>query len=151
MDDTFSDVKVDLTVPETDAAGVTEATGTIGDLADTTLAAESDGARSRSTSPAGAPPTRTSSFPSAPRDVAIGIRPAFEDGSVAENARAGFEAIAVDADGKRIALNGLTFAGCAKTRTISGIQDNGAWKYQSVTRDRLITSGTMDIGAGNAR
>ena len=43
------------------------------------------------------------------RDVAIGIRPDFDDGSVDENAKAGFEAIAVNGDGKRIALSGLTY------------------------------------------
>ena len=42
VDDTFSDVKVDLTVPDTDAAGVTDVTGTIGELADTTLPLKAD-------------------------------------------------------------------------------------------------------------
>ena len=34
-------------------------------------------------------------------DAAIGIRPVFDSGQVAENARAGFEVIAVDAEGTR--------------------------------------------------
>ena len=78
----------------------------------------------------------------------IGIRPDFDDGSVAENARAGFEAIAVDGDGKRIALNDLTYSWVREDTTYQWYQDDGNWKYQSVTRDRLITSGKVNIGAG---
>ncbi len=41
IDDTFADVSVNVTVPDTDPTGVTVATGSIGDLPDTTLAAQS--------------------------------------------------------------------------------------------------------------
>ena len=37
VDDSFSETKVDLTVPQTDAAGITTVTGNTGALADTTL------------------------------------------------------------------------------------------------------------------
>ena len=49
--------------------------------------------------------------------------------------------IAVDADGKRIALDGLTYSWVREDTTYQWYQENGAWKYQAVTRDRLITSG----------
>ncbi len=82
------------------------------------------------------------------RDKLIGLRPAFDYGSVAENARAGFEAIAIDGNGKRIALGGLTFSWVREETTYQWYQKDGSWKYQAVTRDRLVTSGKMDIGAG---
>ena len=44
MDDSFSETKVDLTVPDTDAAGVTTVTGNTGALADTTLPLKAIGA-----------------------------------------------------------------------------------------------------------
>src|SRR5205085_8273631 len=81
-------------------------------------------------------------------EALIGIKPLFDYGSVAENTRATFEAIAINADGKRVALHGLTYSWVREETTYQWYQDNGTWKYQAVTRDRLITSGKMDIGAG---
>ncbi len=52
----------------------------------------------------------------------IGIRPQFEGGSVPENARAGFEVIALDAEGKRIALSGLTISWVREDTTYQWFQ-----------------------------
>ena len=80
--------------------------------------------------------------------VAIGIRPDFDGNAVAENARAGFEAIAVDTAGKRVGLSGLTFSWAREDTTYQWFQSNGEWKFQPTTHDRLITSGGLQIGAG---
>jgi uncharacterized protein YfaS (alpha-2-macroglobulin family) len=148
VDDSFSDVSIDLTVPESDAAGITEATGTIGALADTTLPLKAS-VKISIHEPGGRTTDKSVDIALRTRDVAIGILPAFEDGSVAENAPATFEAIAVNGDGKRIALPGLSYTWVREVSTYQWYQDSGSWKYQSVTRDRLITSGTIDIGAGD--
>ena len=148
VDDHFADVDVQMTVPETDALGVSEATGPVGDLADTTLPLKAAVTISIH-EPGGRTTDKSLEIPVRTHDVLIGIRPDFEYGSVAENARAGFEAIAVNGDGKRIALNGLTFSWVREDTTYQWYQDNGSWKYQAVTRDRLITSGQMAIGAGS--
>jgi hypothetical protein len=147
VDDTFSDVDVQMTVPETDATGVTEATGSIGELADTTLPLKASVTISIH-EPGGRTTDKSVEIPVRTHDTLIGIRADFDYGSVAENARAGFEAIAIDADGKRIALNGLTYSWVREDTTYQWYQQEGSWKYQAVTRDRLITSGQMAIGAG---
>ncbi len=147
MDDTFSDVDVQMTVPDTDESGVSEATGSIGDLADTTLPLKASVTISIH-EPGGRTTDKNVDIPVRTHDVLIGIRPEFDGGSVAENTRAGFEAIAVNGDGKRIALNGLTYSWVREDTTYQWYQDQGSWKYQAVTRDRLITSGQVSIGAG---
>ncbi len=147
IDDKFESVDVSLNVPETDASGATEATGSIGDLADTTLPLKASITISIH-EPGGRTTDKNIEIPVRTHDVLIGLRPDFQYGSVAENARAGFEAIAIDADGKRIALNKLTFSWVREDSSYQWYQSEGSWKYQAVTRDRLITSGTVDIGAG---
>jgi hypothetical protein len=148
MDDTFADVNVDLTVPESDAMGVTEAKGTIGDIAQTTLPLKAS-VKISIHEPGGRTTDKAVDIPLRTRDVAIGLLPAFQESSVAEGTPATFEAIAVDGDGKRIALNGVNFTWVREVTNYQWYQDNGSWKYQAVTRDRLITGGSINLGAGN--
>jgi uncharacterized protein YfaS (alpha-2-macroglobulin family) len=146
VDDSFSDVSIDLSVPDTDAAGVTEATAAIGDLAETTLPLKA-AVKVSIHEPGGRTTDKSVEVPVHTRPVAIGIRADFEENSVAENTRANFEVIAVDSDGKRVALNGLTFSWVREITSYQWYQENNEWKYTSVTRDRLITSGQMNIAA----
>ena len=146
IDDTFSDVTVTLAVPTTDETGATEVTGSIGDLAETTLPLKAV-IKVSIHEPGGRTTDKTVEVPVRTHDVAIGMRPDFDDGSVAEQSKAGFELIAVNGDGKRIALSGLTYSWVREVTTYQWYQDSGEWKYQSVTRDRLVTNGTFAIGA----
>jgi len=146
MDDSFSDVIVTLDVSDADASGVTNVTGTIGDIADTTLPLKVS-ARVSIHEPGGRTTDKTVDIPLRTRDAMIGLRPDFDGDSVGENAKAGFEAIALDAAGKRIALNNVTYSWVRVDTTYQWYQDNGQWKYQAITRDRLITSGTMNLSA----
>jgi alpha-2-macroglobulin len=148
MDDSFSDVTVTLNVPNTDDAGITIASATIGDIADTTLPLKVI-AKVSIHEPGGRTTDKTAEIPLRTRDLAIGISADFQDNSVAENARAGFEAIAVDGSGKRIALQHLNYTWVKEVTNYQWFQDSQSqWKYESTTRDRLVTSGTIDIGAG---
>jgi uncharacterized protein YfaS (alpha-2-macroglobulin family) len=147
VDDSFSDVDVQMNVPTTDAGGSTEVTGMIGDLTDTTLPLKAM-VKVSIHEPGGRVTAKTVEIPVRNHDIMIGLRPQFGGGSVAEGARAGFEAVALDSDGKRIALNGVTYSWVREDTSYQWYEDNGGWKYKSVTRDRLITSGTMSIGAG---
>ncbi len=151
VDDTFAETKVSLTVPNTNAAGITTVTGNTGALADTTLPLKAS-VRVSIHEPGGRTTDRSLDIPIRTHDVAIGIRPVFEGGQVAENARAGFEVIALDAEGKRIALSGLTFSWVREDTNYQWFQSNGEWRYQPTTRDRLITSGGLSIaGTASAR
>ncbi len=78
-------------------AGVTDVSGKIGELADTTLPLKAM-VKISIHEPGGRTTDKTVELPVRTRDVLIGIRPDFDGGSVAENARAGFEAIAVDGE-----------------------------------------------------
>lgn len=149
VDDSFSETKISLTVPNTNAAGVTTVTGNTGALAETTLPLKA-AVRISIHEPGGRTTDRSVDIPIRAHDAMIGIRPQFEGGSVPENARAGFEVIAVDAEGKRIALSGLTMSWVREDTNYQWFQSNGEWRYQSSTRDRLITSGGMSIAANAA-
>jgi len=147
VDDDFSETKLDLTVPGTDAAGVTTVTGNTGAIADTTLPLKA-AIRISIHEPGGRVTGTSVEIPIRAHDVAIGIRPLFDGGQVAENARAGFEVIALDGNGKRIALDGATYSWVREVTTYQWFQANGEWRYQPTTRDRLVTSGALGIGAG---
>ena len=148
MDDSFSDVTLTLNVPDTDEAGVTDASVAIGDVAETTLPLKAV-VKVSIHEPGGRTTDKTVEIPLRTRDVLIGISPDFQDNSVSENARAGFSAIAVDGSGKRIALSHLTYSWVREVTTYQWYQEQGQWKYQSATRDHLVASGTLDIGAGS--
>jgi uncharacterized protein YfaS (alpha-2-macroglobulin family) len=147
MDDKFSDVDVQMTVPPTDTAGVTTATGTLNEVADTTLPLR---ARIRVAihEPGGRTTAKTTEIPVRNHEVLIGIRPDFQNGSVAEGQRANFQIVALNADGQRIDVSGVTYSWVREDTSYQWYQDEGNWKYKSVTRDRLVTSGTIKIGAG---
>ncbi len=147
VDDSFSETKVDLAVPTTDAAGISTITGNTGALADTTLPLKAT-VRISIHEPGGRTTDKTVTIPIRTHDAMIGIRPQFDDGQVAENARAGFEVIAVDAEGKRIALDGLTYSWVREDTTYQWFQSNGEWRYQPSTRDRLVSSGGLRVAAG---
>ncbi|HWA92928.1 MAG TPA: alpha-2-macroglobulin [Rhizomicrobium sp.] len=147
VDDTFSDVSITMNVPDSDATGVTTATASIGDLAETTLPLKAM-IKVSIHEPGGRTTSKTVDVPVRTRDVFIGIRPEFDGWSVAENSRAGFQAVALNGEGKRISLGGLTYSWVKEQTTYQWFQEDGTWKYKSVTRDRLITSGTMSLGTG---
>lgn len=147
VDDSFSDLSISLDVPTTDDAGVTTVTGSIGEIADTTLPLKAV-IKVSIHEPGGRTTDKTVTIPVRTRDVAIGISPDFQDQSVNENARAGFQVIAVDGAGRRIALQHLTYSWVREVTTYQWYQDQGQWKYESATRDHLVTSGTLDVAAG---
>jgi uncharacterized protein YfaS (alpha-2-macroglobulin family) len=146
MDDSFSDVSIAMTVPDSDAAGVTEAKAPIGALADTTLPLKAM-IKINIHEPGGRTTSKTIDVPVRTRNVMIGIRPDFQSGAVPENTRASFEAVALDGDGKRITLAGLTYSWVREETTYQWFQEDAKWKYKSVTRDRLVSSGSMALGA----
>ena len=146
MDDKFSDVDVQLTVPPTDAAGVTTASGAVNELADTTLPLR---ARIRVAihEPGGRTTAKTTEIPVRNHDLLIGIRPEFSGDSIAEGTRANFQVVALNADGQRVDALGVTYSWVREDTSYQWYQDEGNWKYKSVTRDRLVTSGTVFLGA----
>lgn len=146
MDDKFSDVDMPLNVPPTDASGATTATGSVSELAETTLPLR---ARIRVAihEPGGRTTAKTTEIPVRNHDVLIGVRPDFQGDSIAEGTRANFRVVALNAEGKRISLSNVTYSWVREDTSYQWYQDEGNWKYKSVTRDRLVSSGTVSIGS----
>jgi uncharacterized protein YfaS (alpha-2-macroglobulin family) len=147
MDDSFSETRIDLAVPVSDAAGVSAVTANTGALAETTLPLQLS-ARISIHEPGGRTTDKSLDIPIRGTRPLIGLNPDFEGNEVAENARAGFQVVAVDGTGKRIALSGLTYSWVREDTTYQWFQSNGEWRFQSVTHDRLMSSGALDVGAG---
>lgn len=145
VDDKFSETKIDLAVPVSDAQGISKITGNTGALAETTLPLKL-AVKIAMHEPGGRTTDKTLEIPIRGDRPLIGLRPDFDGGSVAEGARAGFQIIAVDGTGKRVALSGLTWSFVREDTAYQWFQSNGEWRFQSTTHDRLIASGTLDAG-----
>ena len=87
---------------------------------------------------------RSISLPVAPAGNLIGIKPAFEDGSVSEGATAGFEVIAIDANTRRISMPGLKWSLVKLERHYQWYSSDGGWNYEPVMSTKKIAAGTID-------
>ena len=149
VDDSFSETKIDLAVPLTDEQGVSKITGRTGTLAETTLPLKL-AVKISVHEPGGRTTDKAIDIPVRGDKPLIGLRPDFDGRSVAENSRAGFQVIAVDGTGKRIALSGLSYSWVREDISYQWFQSNGEWRFQRTSHDRLIASGTLDVGASGA-
>jgi len=147
VDDSFAETQLDLAVPTTDAQGISRITANTGTLADTTLPLKIS-ARISVHEPGGRTTDRALDIPIRSDRPMIGIRADFTGGAVAENARAGFQVIAVNGAGQRIALSGATLSWVREDTSYQWYQAEGEWRYQARVRGRLVTSGTLNIAAG---
>ena len=97
----------------------------------------------------GRPVERRISAPVMPGKVLIGIKPLF-DGNVAEGSEAGFEVIAVDANGARMDMPQVGWVlNRLKTR-YQWYRQYGQWNYEPTTRRERIASGDVMLNAGEA-
>ena len=144
----FDDAQVKFTVPMTDAAGLTTATASLGDLPDVSLPLKAEIALSIY-EPGGRATTDNLTLPIRTRDVWLGLRPDFDGGSVNENAKAGFTAIALDGEGRRIARKAVHYEWVREETYYSWYQKDGEWKYEANLRTRIVSGGTIDIAQAN--
>lgn len=144
VDDTFEGTQVTMTVPETDAAGKTQATAAIEELAETSLPLKAD-INVAIFEPGGRTTSDQISLPLRTRDTLIGIRPAFEWNSIQENTPANFEIVAVDAEGKLKAARGVTWELVYEDIDYRWYQVDNDWKYERVVNDRIVAGGSTDL------
>ncbi len=144
VDETFEGTQVTMNVAQTDAEGKTQATAALDKLADTTLPLKADFTIALY-EPGGRTTSKKVSLPLRTRDVLVGIRPAFEFGSIQENLPANFEVITVNADGKAIAKQGLTWELVNEETDYRWYQVDNAWKYERVVNDRIVEGGKLDL------
>lgn len=89
-------------------------------------------------------------LPIAPDGPRIGIDPQFEDGQAPENSQAGFHVIAIDADGSRIGMQGVTWSLVRIERNYQWYRQGDQWNYEVVDYTSEIADGAIDIGAADA-
>ena len=77
----------------------------------------------------------------------IGIKPLFEDAQVSENSEAGFQLIAVDASGARIAMPGASWSLVKIERNYQWYRQSNSWNYEVVDFTTEISDGQIDIGS----
>ena len=94
----------------------------------------------------GRPVERDLTLPIADRRVRIGVRPLFDD-AVEEGGNAGFEVVALDADGARIALPGLRWTLSRVQTSYQWYQTDGDWQFQPIVSRARVASGELDLGA----
>jgi hypothetical protein len=89
------------------------------------------------------------SLPLRTRDVYLGIRPNFDGRYAREGADTGFDIVALGPDGKQIADN-VEYSLERITYNYQWYLSDGRWRWQSVTADRQIDAGTMQLKADSA-
>jgi hypothetical protein len=94
----------------------------------------------------GRPVSRELVLPVVQQPWLIGIRPQFPDDSSPWGQPAGFDVIAVDATGQRIAKDGLTWDLFEEQYDYVWYQDD-RWQYRGVLYDRRVDGGKLDIAA----
>ena len=146
VDETFEGTQVTMSVPETDAAGKTQATAAIEELADTTLPLKAV-INVAIFEPGGRTTSDQITLPLRTRDTMLGVRPAFQGDSIQELTPANFEVLAVDAEGKVKSVRGVTWELVNEDIDYRWYQVDNDWKYERVVNDRIVDGGTTDLGA----
>ncbi len=146
VEETFEDVLLPLTVTRSDQNGVSEVRGRLAEIAASSLPLKAV-MRVSIHEPGGRSTDKQVELPIASQAVWLGLRPDFDNESVAEQARAGFEIVALDGAGRRIARPGLSYTWYREDTQYHWYQVDGEWRYQAITQDRLLKTGTIDVEA----
>ncbi|WP_210215618.1 alpha-2-macroglobulin family protein [Mongoliimonas terrestris] len=94
----------------------------------------------------GRPVERKLSLPVSNGYARLGIDPQF-DGAVEEGGNAAFAIIAVDADGERIAAEGLTYVLDKVETAFQWYNSGGSWSYDAVKSRSRVANGTVAVTA----
>ncbi len=97
----------------------------------------------------GRPVERSIELPVTSGEGRIGVKPLF-DGSVEQGGNAGFEVIALGADGARRALTGVRWVLSRVETNFQWYQRDGQWDYEPVTRTQRVADGSLDLAATDA-
>lgn len=143
--DRFASTRVTLEAGETNAEGRTTVTGRLpsGITSSVPLrAAISIAVRE----PGGRSTGEHTFVPVKLQPVSLGVRPHF-DGSVREGQEAGFDVIAVDETGQRIARSGVDYRLLRDNSTWQWFRAARTWQYERVVREIEVAAGKVDTSA----
>ena len=144
--DEFTSTRKDLEPPATDAEGKTTIALNLTDLPDVTkpLAVT---VQVSVFEPSGRAVIESVMRPIRQRPLAIGLRSPAGDDAIPEGQPANVEIIALDADAKRIASQGLRWELLRENWQYSWYSVNGSWRHRTQRRDQPMETGSLDIGA----
>lgn len=80
----------------------------------------------------------------------IGVDPQFDDGQVAEGSEAAFRVIAIDADGARIDMAGVSWSLVRIERNYQWYRQGESWNYEVVDFTTEVADGEIDLSSANA-
>ncbi len=93
---------------------------------------------------------RSTNLPVLPGKAMIGIKAMFSDDLLGEGETARFEVIAVDANGKASAMQGLKWELVKIERSFQWYRTDGRWNYESVEYTKRVANGVIDVNADAA-
>ena len=135
-----------MALPATDASGTAKAALTLPPVPDTTRPLKVD-VRVSIFEPGGRPSHQVLTLPLRTQAFALGLRPRFADDRLPDGAEAAFDIIAVDAEGKAIDKDGLTFELFAEEINYQWYMEEGTYKYRTSVRSRSIRKGVVAVAA----
>jgi hypothetical protein len=140
---------ITLTGPDTDDKGKSKIEWAGDQVKDTALPLRAQ-LTARVFEPGNGRATKTEkSLPLRTRDVYLGIKPSFDGRYAREGTDTGFDIVALGADGKQIA-DSVEYSLERITYNYQWYLSDGRWRWQSVTAERQIDAGTMQLKADAA-
>ncbi|MCB1377226.1 MAG: alpha-2-macroglobulin family protein [Alphaproteobacteria bacterium] len=133
-------------LPPTDINGHANISMRLPDLPVTTRPLKADVAV-RLREPGGRAVEQTASLPVMATQPLLGIKPGFDYGAAPEGQPAEFDVIAIDPDGKAIAIKDADWTLKRLTRSYQWFNSDGDWRYEAITRSTKIATGKLTIGA----
>ena len=147
--DEWSAKRFELTSPKTDESGNSQIMVKLDEIPDTTRPLKAL-LRVSLFEPGGRPVNRVLGLPYRTQAYAIGIKPYFDDDTVALGQQAQFAVIAVDAQGQQIGIESLRYQLYKEEYDYYWYHHNNRWDYKLIIRDSdEITSQTLQLSADN--
>jgi uncharacterized protein YfaS (alpha-2-macroglobulin family) len=82
------------------------------------------------------------------RDIYLGLSPQFENRRAGAGERVAYDLIALNADGRRVAVRGVQWQIVREDWNYDWYLDGGTWRWRRTGRDIPVDGATVDIGAG---
>ncbi len=147
VDETFSEQFFELTPSVTDGQGRAQLLLQLPETPETTLALRTRVVASVA-DPGGRLVREDFVVPVRTRDLYIGLSPQFENRRAGAGERVAFDVIALNADGRRVAVRDVQWQIVREDWSYDWYLDNGTWRWRRTGRDIPVDGATVTIGAG---
>jgi len=144
----FDEKQLDLGASVTDGAGhasLSLAGSQAGDTVDPVLALVTASVFE----PGGRPVKESVSLKVRPKPLYLGVKVDEGDASGQTAPPVTLDIVSVNGAGQRIAAPGVAYSLISENWNYDWYQQDGRWQWRRTSRDTVVTSGTMDVGAGD--